>query len=116
MKIVLLVCGNITLKDICHNPEIFSNALESLTLKHFSLEVIPPSHRRPGATAVIVRHKPPWHRHDCRGSAVVPSLIAVAPRKTVKTATFAVARRKRLVRSSVLVYTVYTSSDSEITF
>ena len=27
-----------------------------------------------------------WHRHDRRGSAVVPSLIAVAPPKTVKTA------------------------------
>ena len=46
--------------------------------------VIPPSHRR--STAVLVRHKPHWHRHDRRGSAVVPSLIAVAPRKTVKTA------------------------------
>ena len=48
--------------------------------------VIPPSHRRPGATAVLVRHKPPWHRHDRRGSAAVPSLIAVSPRKTVQTA------------------------------
>ena len=48
--------------------------------------VIPPSHRRPGATAVLVRHKSQWHRHDRRGSAVVPSLIPVPPRKTVKTA------------------------------
>ena len=48
--------------------------------------VLPPSYRRRGATAVIVRHKPQWHRHYRRGSAVVPSLIAVAPRKTVKTA------------------------------
>ena len=48
--------------------------------------IIPPSHRRPGVTAVLVRHKPQWHLHDRRGSAVVPSLIAVAPRKTVKTA------------------------------
>ena len=47
--------------------------------------IIPPSHRRRGATAVLVRHKPPWHRHD-RDSAVVPSLLAVAPRKIVKTA------------------------------
>ncbi len=86
MKIVLLVCVNITLKDICHKPEIFSNALESITLKHFSLEVIPPSHRRPGVTAVLVRHKPQWHLHDRRGSAVVPSLIDVAPPKTVNTA------------------------------
>ena len=39
-----------------------------------------------GATAVRVRHKPQWHRHDRRGSAVVPSLIVVAQRKTVKTA------------------------------
>ena len=39
-----------------------------------------------GATAVLVRHKPQWHRHDRRSSAVVPSLIAVAPPKTVKTA------------------------------
>ena len=48
--------------------------------------VIPPSHRRRGATAVLVRHKPQWHRHDRRDSTVVPSLIVVAPRKTVKTA------------------------------
>ena len=48
--------------------------------------VLPPSHRRRGATAVLVRHKPQWHRHDRRGSAVIPSLIAVAPPKTVKTA------------------------------
>jgi len=39
-----------------------------------------------GAIAVLVRHKPQWHRHDRRGSAVVPPLIAVTPRKTVKTA------------------------------
>ena len=48
--------------------------------------LIPPSHRRRGVTAVLVRHKPQWHRHDRRGSTVVPSLIVVAPRKTVKTA------------------------------
>ena len=45
--------------------------------------LIPPSHRRRGATAVLVRHKPQWHRRD---STVVPSLIVVASRKTVKTA------------------------------
>ena len=39
-----------------------------------------PSHRRRGAIAVRVRHKPQWHRHDRRDSAVVPSLIAVALR------------------------------------
>ena len=49
-------------------------------------QLIPPSHRRRGATVVLVRHKPQWHRHDRRGSTVVPSLIVVAPRKTVKTA------------------------------
>ena len=48
--------------------------------------VLPPSHRRRGATAVLARHKPQWHRHDRRGSAVIQSLIAVAPSKTVKTA------------------------------
>ena len=48
--------------------------------------VIPPSHRRRGATAVLVRHKPQWHRHDRRDSTVVPSLIVAAPRTTVKTA------------------------------
>ena len=48
--------------------------------------VLVPSHRRRGATAVLVRHRPHWHRHDRRGSAVVPSVIAVAPRKTVKIA------------------------------
>ena len=45
-----------------------------------------PSHPRRGATAVFVRHKPQWHRHDHHGSAVVQSLIAVVPWKTVKTA------------------------------
>ena len=49
-------------------------------------DLLPPSHRRRGATAVHVRHKPQSHRHDHRGSAVVPSLIAVASRKIVKTA------------------------------
>ena len=48
--------------------------------------VLPPSHRRRGATAVHVRHKPQWNRYDRRGSAVIPSLIAVAPPKNVKTA------------------------------
>ena len=48
--------------------------------------LLPPSHRMRGATALLVRHKPQWHRHDRRSSAVVPSLIAVAPPKTVKTA------------------------------
>ena len=48
------------------------------------LWVMPPSHRMRGATDVRVRHKPQWHRHDRRSSAVVPSLIAVAPPKTVK--------------------------------
>ena len=45
-----------------------------------------PSYCRRSATAVFVRHKPQLHRHDRRGSAVVPSLIAVAPRKTVNIA------------------------------
>ena len=49
-------------------------------------DLLPPSHRRRGAIAVFVRHKTQSHRHDRRGSAVVPSLIAVAPRKTVNTA------------------------------
>ena len=48
--------------------------------------VLPPSHRKRGATAALVRHKPQWHRHDRHGSAVVPSLITVAPPQTVKTA------------------------------
>ena len=63
--------------------------------------VMPPSHRMRDATAVLVRHKPQWHRHDRRSSAVVPSLIAVAPPKTVKPRTFAVARRKLLTCSAV---------------
>ena len=48
--------------------------------------LLPPSHRRRGATAVLVRHNPQWHRHDRRGSAVIQSLIAVAPPKNVKIA------------------------------
>ena len=32
--------------------------------------LIPPSHRRRGATAVLVRHKPQWHRHDRSGSII----------------------------------------------
>ena len=48
--------------------------------------VLPPSHLRCGATAVLVQHKPQWHRYDRRGSAVIQSLIAVVPPKTVKTA------------------------------
>ena len=49
-------------------------------------DVIPPSHRRRSATAMLVRHKPQCHRHDRRGSAEVSSLIAVNPRQIVKTA------------------------------
>ena len=56
--------------------------------------VIPPSHQRLGATAVLIRRKPQWHRHDRLDSAVVPSLIAVALRKLSKPRTFALARRK----------------------
>ena len=51
-------------------------------------DLLPPSHRRRGATAVLVRHKPQLRSHDRSGSAVVPSLIAVAPRKTVNIADF----------------------------
>ena len=51
----------------------------------FFTKLIPPSHRRRGASEVLARHKPQWHRHARRGSAVIPSLIAVAPRKTVNT-------------------------------
>ena len=47
-------------------------------------DLLPPSHQRRGATAVLVRHKPQSHRHDRRGSAVVPSLIAEASRIIVK--------------------------------
>ena len=35
---------------------------------------------------MTLRHKAHWHSHDRPGFAVVPSLIVVAPRKTVKTA------------------------------
>ena len=48
--------------------------------------LIPPSHRRRGANAVLVRHKPQCHRHDRRGSAVVSPLIAVKPLQIVKPA------------------------------
>ena len=54
--------------------------------RHVRRVVIPPSHRRRGATAVRARHKPQCHRHDRRGSAVVSSMIAVKPRQIVKRA------------------------------
>ena len=38
----------------------------SVNLRH----LIPPSHRRRDSTAVLVRHKPQWHRHDSRGSVI----------------------------------------------
>ena len=61
--------------------------------------------------------KPQWQRHDRCGSAVVPLLIAVAPRKTVKTVdlrggtaeslnmfkTFAVPSRVGPIRSGIAV-------------
>ena len=59
---------------------------ETFNMFRLASVVLPPSHRRRGATAVLVRHKPQWHRHDRRGSAVIPSLIAVAPPTSVKTA------------------------------
>ena len=88
---------------------------ETFNMFRLAYAVLPPSHRRRGATAVLVRHKPQWHRHDHRGSAVIPSLISVAPPKTVKTAglrggtaetfnifkTSAVSSRVGLIRSGV---------------
>ena len=62
------------------------HGLHQTYLEYSSAALMPPSHRMRGATAVLVRHKPQWHRHDRRSSAVVPSLIAVAPPKTVGTA------------------------------
>ena len=47
----------------------------SLTTHPHLYCLILPSHRRRGATAVLVRHKPQCHRHDRRGSAVVSSFI-----------------------------------------
>ena len=76
-------------RKLQHSKEVTSIGItgESFIIISESTAVIPPSHRRPGATAVLVWHKPQWHRHDRRGcGTVVPSLIAVAPRKTVKTA------------------------------
>ena len=67
------------------------------------LSLKPPSHRRRGATAVLVRHKPQWHRHNRRGSAVVPSLIAVAPRKIVKTADLLPPSHRRRGATAVVV-------------
>ena len=72
--------------DSCIYPRHTGGAAATLNLFRSASAVLVPSHRRRGATAVLVRHKPQWHRHDRRGSAVVPSVIAVAPRKTVKTA------------------------------
>ena len=74
--------------SIFHNfPEFSSTGKsEKLVIQVIQNCLIPPSHRRRGATEALVRHKLQWHRHDRCGSAVVPSLIAVAPRKTVKTA------------------------------
>ena len=52
----------------------------------------PTEMRAPGARDptirhwVLVRHKRQWHGHNRCGSAVIPSLIAVAPLKSVKTA------------------------------
>ena len=65
--------------------------------------VIPSSHRRRGATAALVRHKPQWHRHDRRGSAVVPSLIAVAPRTIVRTADLLPPSHRRRGATAVVV-------------
>ncbi len=41
-----------------------------LSLHCVATFVITPSHRRRGATAALVRHKPQWHRHDRRGSVI----------------------------------------------
>ena len=49
-------------------------------------------------------HKPQWHPHDRRGCAVVPSLIAVAPPKTVQTADLrgGTARTLNMFKTSAL--------------
>ena len=61
-------------------------AMIAVVPSFIAVDLLPPSHRRRGATAVLVRHKPQLHRHGRSGSAVVPSLIAVAPRITVNIA------------------------------
>ena len=52
---------------------------------------------------MLVRHKPHWHRHDRCGSAVIPSLMAVAPRKTVKTEDLLPPSHGRCGATAVLV-------------
>ena len=69
----------------------------------FVVLFIPPSHRRRGTTAVLARHKPQWHRHDRRGSAVVPSFIAVASLKIVKTVDLLSPSHRRGGATAVLV-------------
>ena len=76
---------HVTVDGCLISPEQLQRILGLCDFSH-KTQLIPPSHRRRGATAVLVRHKPQWHRHDRRGPTVVPSLIVVAPRKTVNTA------------------------------
>ena len=74
-----------------------------ITNKQLIFLAYTPSHQRRGATAVLVRHKPKWHRHDRRGSAVVPSLITVAPRKIVNTADLLPPSHRRRGATAVVV-------------
>ena len=87
----LVACARWRIANFAASPESDAQSRLLLVEQLFTLWscrglIIPPSHRRRGATAVLVRHKPQWHRHYRRGSTVVPALIVVAPRKTVKTA------------------------------
>ena len=61
------------------------------------------AYRGRGTTAVLVRHKPQSHRHDRRGSAVVPSFIAETSRKIVKTADLLSSSHRRGGATAVLV-------------
>ena len=53
------------------SARLLSAAAPAITMPITTI-IIPPSHRRRGTTAVLVRHKPQWHRHCRRGSAVTP--------------------------------------------
>ena len=76
----------VALRKTVKTADLRGGTAATLNMFRRASAVLVPSHRRRGATVVLVRHEPHWHRHDRRGSAVVSSLIAVAARKTVKTA------------------------------
>ena len=57
-------------RSTAENADLRGGTVATLNMFRRASAVLIPSHRRRGATAVLVRHRQQWHRHDRRGSVI----------------------------------------------